>query len=570
MTQLEVKESSVVPSRLVVESGEHEGMVFPLRDSMVSVGRGPNNTIQIIDTRMSRNHSLFILNERNWHVRDLGSKNGTQHNAQTITHDEPLRHGDRVQIGDTVFVFEHERQAQGVSDTTSGMRVLEDDGMVVPSKVLRLTGEAIDMDVEAPVFSISDESREHLQVLYQVADIISSILDLDELLEKVIDLIQEYLGADRAGILLYDEKHEVLLPKVTRRPADSTDDIVISNSIITRAVREQVAVVVSDAPHDYRFRACDSIIIQRIHSAICAPLVYKNEVEGVVYVDRRRAGENFQEEDLKLVSGISKQAAMAIANSRLHRQMLEQHVQERELEIARSIQQNLQPRKMPDIDGFEISGVSRPARSVGGDYFDVIPLGDGRVAMAVVDVSGKGVGAAILVAAVRAALQIEVRELTEDSLINVVERLNQMVCRDTSSTLFATMVLGVLDPAMRTFTYSNAGHVYPMLAREDARISTLETGGCLLGVMPGAVYEQETVEMAPGSVLLMFTDGVTDTINTKSEMFETQRVAEALTHDLSRPAEVIRRKIEEKARVFAEGTEPFDDFTLLVVKAAAD
>ena len=158
----------------------------------------------------------------------------------------------------------------------------------------------------------------------------------------------------------------MLVPKVIRRPDGEEDDIILSNSIVTQAVEERVAVLVSDAPHDLRFQASESIVIHRIHSAICAPLFYKGEVLGVLYLDRRSPAKNYQENDLKLVAGIAKQAAQAIANARLHRRLLLQHVQDRELHIARNIQENLLPRTIPEPPGFQIAGLCRPARQVGG------------------------------------------------------------------------------------------------------------------------------------------------------------------------------------------------------------
>ncbi|HOR28498.1 MAG TPA: FHA domain-containing protein, partial [Candidatus Sumerlaeota bacterium] len=332
--------SDDAPCRLVVEEGEQKGMVFPLRDKVVSVGRGPDNVIQIIDPRMSRNHTLFILNGSQWLVRDLGSKNGTLLNGRAIPGDQVLGHGDRIQIGDTVFAFELEPTHDGHVETSSGVRVLDDHGMLVPSQILRMS-EKSSGDSTAPLYTMPYAGNRQLGVLYRLLDVTSIVLNLDELLEKIIDLVQETLKPDRSGILLHDERYGILLPRAVRRPPDSTDDIIISNSIITKSVEDEVAIIVSDAPRDARFRASDSIVIQRIHSALCAPLIFNNEVLGVIYLDRRRPSGSFGEEDLKLVAGIAKQSAVAIANACFHSQLLEQHARARELEIARTIQEHL-------------------------------------------------------------------------------------------------------------------------------------------------------------------------------------------------------------------------------------
>ena len=562
------------PSRLVIETGENEGMIFPLREIVVSIGRGPENTIQIIDSHMSRNHSLLILNEGLWFARDLGSKNGTLVNDAPIQGDQLLAHGDKLQIGDTSFTYEQDPlKAKPSADThagaATGLRVLKDeDEAVIPSQTVKLrAGLGREDELSSTAFSVPTRDTERLNALYQVADMISATLDQDELLERVLDVIGHFLAPDRAGVLLYDKQYDLLLPKIIRRPDDTHDDIIISNSIITQAVAEQSAVLVTNAPRDQRFQASDSIAVQRIHSAICAPLICKDELLGVLYLDRRRSEDEYGENDLKLVAGIANQAALAIANSQMHRLLLERHAQERELEIARSIQQNLLPKSIPNPPGFEISGLSHPARMVGGDYYDVIPLPDGRYVLAIADVSGKGVPAALLIAALRAAVQIEVRGIgSADELVAVVDRLNQMIFRDTSGDIFVTMVLALLDPIESTLTYCNAGHVHPLLCHANGAVESLDTGGCFLGIMPGLAYEQGTVELTPGALLTMYSDGVTDTMNEAQELFGIQRLIDALITRGEESAEAICRRLDALAGAFRKNAEPFDDFTLLVVK----
>ena len=560
--------SVVQPARLVVENGEHAGMIFPMREEMATVGRGPENAVQIIDTRMSRQHTMFLFREHGWYARDLQSKNGTQVNTQTIQDDRALTHGDRIQVGDTVFSFEQDTVVGQARDTTiTGLRVLDDGGVVVPSKVFQMDQEPDTADDPTPPPGMSNLDAKRLGALYKVADMIGSTLDLDELLDKVLDLIGEFLSPDRAGVLLFDERHEILLPKVIRRPEHSNEDIVISNSIILQTVNDRVAVLVADAPRDFRFSSSDSIVIQRIHAAICAPLVYRREVLGVLYLDRRQTTGKYEENDLKLVAGIANQAALAIANSQLHKQLLERHVHERELQIARSIQENLLPRTMPLVPRFEVAGSSQPARMVGGDYYDLIPLPDGRFVAIIADVSGKGVPAAILMSALRAAVYVEVRHMATDELISIVERLNQMICRDTMNNMFITMVMGVLDPERQTLTYCNVGHVHPILCLPDGQVQALESGGCFLGVIPTASYEEETIDLVAGSLLFMYSDGVTDLMNEQREFFGIDRLTDLLVSFHDQSATAIRDRVDQSAKQFQQGAEQFDDLTTLILRS---
>lgn len=551
-------------SRLVIETGEQVGMIFPLKGPQITIGRGPDNQIQIIDPRMSRNHTILMLKDDGWYLRDRGSKNGTLLNAQFVENEARLAVGDRIQIGETVFVFERDSD-YGADSTGTGMRVCEDHEPVVPKHVVKLSSE--DSPV-APRLVVRGDDAERLSVIYKVMDLTSALLDVDELIESVVELIEQYLEPDRVGVLLYDKDHELLLPKLIRRPATSNEDIIISNSIISQAISDQVALLVGDAATDNRFSVAESIATQQIHSAICAPLMYKNVPQGVIYMDRRRASAGgFTEDDLRLVGGIANQTSIALANAQLHRQLLEQHAHERELAIARTIQEHLMPRTMPTLNGFEVFGFNRPARMVGGDYFDVIPLPDGRVVLAVADVSGKGVPAAILLSEMRTAVQMEMCGLVDNRLCDIMERLNQLICRDSTDNMFVTLMLGLLDPVERRLTYCNAGHVYPLLRGPGGSIVTLEVGGCLLGVIPGATYEQSVVDVPSGSTLLIYSDGVTDTMNTQHECYGTQRLLDLMDVLGDQTAEQICRRIDEAALDFSSGTEPFDDFTLLVLRS---
>ncbi len=541
-------------------------MIYPLHEAVVTIGRGPDNIIQIIDPRMSRNHTTLQFRDTCWHARDNGSKNGTWVNGEQICGEYRLTFGDLIQVGETTFCFEQESVARDLAATSgSGMRLLQDDKLIVPSHVIRLNEE--NTPVPSSTRILHDNDRHRLEVLYKVMDVTSTLQDLDDLLEHVVDLILSALTPDRVGILLYDPAENLLLPKVIRRPLNSNEDIIISNSIIERAIDEKSALLVGDAAQDRRFSASESIATQQIRSVICAPLSCKGVLQGVLYLDRRGGSAGYDQNSLRLAAGIANQTSVAIANCRLHRQLLEKHVHERELAIARSIQEHLQPRDLPSPPGFELFGFNRPAQMVGGDYYDVIELPDGRVVMAVADVSGKGVPAAILLAEVRTAVQLETRGLSGHQLIDIMSRLNELLCRDASDNMFVTMVLAVLDPASRRLTYCNAGHVQSLLRSPNGRIEMLDKGGCLLGVIPGAVFEQDTIELAPGVTLLMYSDGVTDTMNVRNECFGHQRLSDLLGVLGKQPAEKICRRIDEAALDYSNGVDPFDDFTLLVLRA---
>lgn len=553
-------------ARLIVDNGEHRGMVYPLVETVISIGRGPDNTVQLIDSKMSRNHSVLICNGAQWYARDLASKNGTSVNNEEIHGDRLLTNGDMLKVGNTAFVFERKDPFPSDGTFTSGIRIFDDKGLVMPSQVLKMDKAGTAERSLHSRLGDSPRDNQRLGALQALGEAIGSVLNLRELLERVLVLSRDLLQFERSAIMLAEGERGVMVPHAMIGGDGEGDGIVLSESILSRAITDRVAILISDAPRDFRFKASDSIAIQRIASAICTPIIYKREVLGVLYYDTRNAASNYGENDLAMASVIANQAAVAIANSRLHNMLMERYAQERELEIARTIQESLLPKQMPKIENFSVQAMTRPARMVGGDYYDIIALDDCRRLFVVADVSGKGIPAAILIAAVRSAVQVEARSLAVESLVDMIERLNNMVCRDTTNNMFVTMFAGILDEKDRSFVYCNAGHAYPMLCRANGHCETLEEGGTFLGIVSGTAFEQGAVELDNGSSLLLFTDGVTDVMDEKENMFGHGRLQDLLIESRALTAQELIGKIIAETSKWQGETDPFDDFTLLALK----
>lgn len=566
-------------SRLIVETGAEAGMVYPVADEAVTIGRSASSTVQIVDKRVSRHHAVLRHNRDSYVVEDLGSKNGTFLNDEPLVGRVKLNHGDRVQIGDTVLTFELDSDApeaaMGSETTRSGTVrfIAEEIGMPVrrEEKRIEITSgvgmsagavrEPIDRDVLRDPFH-------RLQVLYQVADSLRAETDPDDLLRKIMDILWTTVAPYRGIILLVDEKDGGLEPVVVRTRDGHTQEINISRGIVERSMREQVAILVSDAPSDLRFSSNESVVASGIRSAICSPLVHKGEVLGVLYLDSQEAGTVYYTNDeLELITGIANQAAMAITNARLHRQSIERQKLEKELEIAREIQTNLLPREYPRVEGVTFAAMSQPARQVGGDYYDFVPLGDGRTALVVADVSGKGVPAAILTATIRASIRLEAAHMgCGKPVADIVSAINQWTCRDATNNMFVTMVFVVYDPATREITYTNAGHCFPLLFKPDGEFRMLDTGGCFLGIMDVMEYESASFVVEEGDTLVLYTDGVTDAHNSDCQIFGNERLVEVIRANLDLSAEELRDELYEATLVFRGAQDQFDDLTILVAK----
>ncbi|MFH0793612.1 MAG: SpoIIE family protein phosphatase [bacterium] len=555
-------------ARLVVESGADKGMIFPLNGPQVTLGRGANNTIQIVDRRMSRNHTEIRFEGNKVFVKDLESKNGTYLNSQLLKAEKPLRNGDRLRVGETTLVFETDTEVfRRGTESTTGVRLVPDTSWVeFSSSRSAETPTQVDLDTETSGVEAIHDSHHRLEILYQVADAIRSLLNIDELLQRITNIIFNVLLPDRCLLMLFDERLGELVPRVIKQRGSGTDEIALSSSIVDKCLKEKVSILVSDAASDYRFKSAESIVIQKIRSALCSPLIAKDEIFGVIYIDTKSRVAAYGEDELELLTGIANQSAMAIANAKLHQEVVEQHKLQKEMEIARSIQMNLLPRQYPTLENFEISAMSLPAKKVGGDYYDFLPMTDSRMGIVVADVSGKVVPAALMTATVRAALQVEAAQ-TGASLIEIMERINRMACRDSTNHMFVTMVFGFLNDKEREFEYVNAGHSFPLLFSRDGKIQTLEVGGCFLGMMQTMDFRRETVKLPPGSTLALYTDGVSDTMNQNGETFGVERLRKLIQENLELSAEDLRDLIYNETLLHRGEVEQFDDFTLVILRS---
>lgn len=556
-------------ARLIAENGSEAGMVYSLREDIVTLGRSASSSIQVVDKRASRHHLTLTRTSSGYMAEDLNSKNGTLVNDKVLTGPVMLSSGDRILLGDTVLVYERdpgETEEPRADSTKSGSVKLVSGEVGAMREEVRIDSSHPLLSVQPVLRDVLADPFERLKVIYQVADSIRSEMRIEDLLRKIMNALWNVVNPYRGVILLRDETDQTLEPVVVRTRDDEYEQISISSGIVERCMEERVAILVKDAPSDMRFSANESVIISKIKSVICAPLVWQDDVLGVLYIDSQTPGAvSYTNDELELVTGIANQAALAITNARLHRQAIETQKLEKELEIARTIQMNLLPRTYPDVAHLSLSAMSMPAKQVGGDYYDYVPMPDGRLAIVMADVSGKGVAAAILSATVRASIRTEAHA-SHVSVQDVVATINQWTCSDTTNDMFVTMFYAIYDPVLMTLEYTNAGHCFPLLFHADGTCQTLEKGGPFLGIMEQQKFESECVPLAPGDTLIFYTDGITDSHNSERETFGTQRLHEVITRNLNASAEEMRDRIYEATEKFRGGVEQFDDLSILVMK----
>ncbi|HSJ19714.1 MAG TPA: SpoIIE family protein phosphatase [Nocardioidaceae bacterium] len=302
---------------------------------------------------------------------------------------------------------------------------------------------------------------------------------------------------------------------------------------------------------------------------LAVPLVSQGELIGVLNLGPRRSEQDYSSDDRKLLDALAAQAAPALRVGQLVRQQeAEARTRQRfeqELEVARLIQQNFLPKQLPDLPGWEVAALYRPAREVGGDFYDVIPLRDGQVGFVVGDVTDKGVPAALVMAATRSVLRASAQRLVDPGA--VLERVNDHLCPDMPEKMFVTCLYGVLEPASGRFRFANAGHDLPYVKTAEGS-EELRARGMPLGLMPGMPYEERETVLAPGESLLLHSDGIVESHDPAGEMFGFPRLKEAVAHHPG-GAELIDRVLEDLRTHTGPDAEQEDDITMLTLARTA-
>ncbi len=297
---------------------------------------------------------------------------------------------------------------------------------------------------------------------------------------------------------------------------------------------------------------------------LSVPMAIKNEVRGVILLGKRLTGKPFSQSDLEYISSVASLAVISIENSRLFKEALEKQKLEKDLELARTIQKNLLPKKIPVFENVEIAAYNKTAKQVGGDYYDVIQLDQDNLLIAIADVSGKGVQAALLMANLQAFLKAIIKQ--NIPLVEASNLINDLVSENTTMGSFITFFWGILNTKEKTFTYVNAGHNPPILVR-NGNLIKLKAGGMILGVMTTVVdYQFETVQLEKGDLIVMFTDGITEAMDTEKNEYSDERLEKLISENTSGTAEEILKKIIDDVNEHTWGAEQSDDITCCVIK----
>jgi phosphoserine phosphatase RsbU/P len=569
-------------STFVIRPKDYEPSIVKLDRMKLTIGRSSRNDICISDPFASRLHAEIRRENEQVLLVDNGSANGTFVNGQRVTGSLRLNVGDVVRIGETEIEY-----SSGEQDMLSGATVYLTGlaGQSLPADTITspiparsttdlissirsgaISGEARSSSGARAAMKPEAPSRDLLSIVSQVGIALLPRTSLEDTLKMTIDLVFQAIPAER-GFLFLKENGD-LSCKIARGASEAAlptaSQVQLSRSITNKVLSEGASVLTSDAMHDPRFQSQHSVVLSQIRSVMAVPLASGEEIFGMVYVDNP-FNNRFQEEDLKVLTTIASVASIKIENDRLLEERLEKRRMEEELKVASEIQMRLQPFSPPKLSGWEMTGVSFPCREIGGDYYDFIHRKrDSHLILAVGDVSGKGTGAALLMSSLHAAVRAQSQ--TRASISEVMGEINQYIFENSPSNKFLTLFYGDLDPDTGTLRYSNGGHNAPIFVRCSGELERLDKGGLPIGMMQGSVYQEESVVFEPGDVLVIYSDGITESINERDEEFEEERLIDVVRNNLGRSASGIRDRIDEALSRFVGTTAPVDDMTLMIIK----
>jgi phosphoserine phosphatase RsbU/P len=549
-------------ANLIVTNANGSTDKLPLSRLKTTIGRSARSDLCIPDAFASRLHAEISKEGDSYWIRDLGSANGTRLNGNVLTEPMPLVSGSEIQIGETRISLQID---EFVSRNVSASLISDITDALDPSVTISLPRLR---NPTAEIFDSSLATRtDLLGIISKVGVALLSSSGLDQTLDQVATLVFDAVPADRVVIMLRsaDDNAEFEI-KVARcrDEGEMPEDIRISRAIMKEVVENANSVLTADAQQDPRF-ASQTIMLQGIRSVLAVPLlVDERHVFGLIYADSPTHRATFSSEHLDILTTLASVASIRVENASLLDERINRERMERELELATEIQQRFQPSGPPDIPGFDFEGISFSCYEIGGDYYDYVVRHDGKVMIALGDVSGKGTAAALLMSSLHAAVHAQIS--AKSSLEQTVTSVNEYLSENTPANRFVTLFLGELDPATGVIRYINAGHNPPLLARPSGEMQLLDSGGLPLGLMSFAEYESGEIRLDPGDVLVVYSDGVSEANNITEDEFGLERLQNVISSNLDRTASGIRDKVESALSAFTGSAPANDDITLVIVK----
>lgn len=547
--------------QLIFKNAEQVAEVVPLARLRTTIGRSARSDVCIPDAFASRLHAEVRKEGDGYWLQDLGSANGTRYNGSPVKASVPLSSGDQIQIGETTIIFDDEKPAALSSSTliADGTQALD------PSKTISFQHRRIPTsELLQGQFSSRNDL---LGLISKVGVALLSASGLDETLNQVASLVFEAVPAERCVIMLRDDENpgamQIKVARI-RGKEEIIEEVRVSRTVMDEVLKNGKSVLTADAQHDPRF-ASQTMVLSGVRSVLAVPLsVDERNIFGLIYADSPTYEATFSEEHLNILTTLASVASIRVENAALLEERLERERMERELELATEIQQRFQPAGPPELPGYQFQGISFSCYEIGGDYYDFIERRDGRMLIALGDVSGKGTAAALLMSSLHASIHAQVS--TDSQLDGIVGSVNRYLAENTPANRFVTLFIAELEPASGKLKYINAGHNPPLIGRLDGSIEQLSSGGFPLGIIPNAEFELGELTLSVGESLVVYSDGVSEANNLAGDEFGLDRLANVVQKNLASSASGLRDKVESALSAFTQTAPANDDITLVIVK----
>jgi serine phosphatase RsbU (regulator of sigma subunit) len=543
-------------AQLIMMEGPNIGTTYTLEKKNI-IGSSERCNIHLDSEKGKK--ELFALEQRDniYYLIPLGEP--VQVNGQVIHAPRQLLHGDSIKIANMTLLY-----GEGSENVVN---VQED----VPNISSR---QKYFKDPEAALKNIGQTKHgmQNMGFLVKVSHAITSKMEIKDLLPLLLDIIFDYLPADRGTILLKDPISKKMWPMATKKLKDieQTEKLMVSRTIIKEVLDTKEGILTQDAMEDGRFSQGLSVASQKIHAAICVPLIGKEEeILGVIHIDTVRSDRYFTEEHLSLVNAIALQASAVIENAILIQQLGEKHRIEQEMATAHHIQQELLPKKNPNFPGLDVYGFMKPAKEIGGDYFDFIVSEDQKkLTVCIGDVSGKGVPAGLVMVMARCFVHPLI--LSGASTRDILSQVNNFLVEDTRKDMFMSFLMMQWDIATKKFRWTGAGHEHILIYRNKTKkCETIRTGGLVLGMLKNAnrLFKEQELVLELGDTILLYTDGVTECImEPPNKMLELEGLVALVEQYGHLPSKDLCVAILEELKKGMLKVPQFDDITLVGIK----
>ncbi len=546
---------------------------FDLTEPATTIGRRPDCTVQVQSDMVSRKHAQVLSCDGQFVLEDLGSGNGSFVNGQRIEQPTPLVHDDRIKLGPILFRFEGD-QAPEDSQADRPTQVRDSPLADVVDITNDDSGSTImgTLDTAGGFGLLDVQPQAKLKAVLDISRSLAGTVDWNSLLPKILDTLFEiFPHADRGCILIRDESTGNMVPRAIKHRRDSEDDSVkLSRTILNTVLEQKKAILSADAASDSRFEASESITNLTIRSMMCVPLLgLSGDAMGAINIDTQNPLAQFRKDDLDLMIAVAGQAALSIDGARLLSTYVEKQKQDNEMRIAANVQRALLPDHLPELDGYEFFASYEAAQAVGGDYYDIFPLNNGKYCLAFGDVAGKGVPASLVMSRLASVVRSTFQHVDEAD--EAVSQINDHMCAKAVEGRFVTFVATLLDPASHSISVVNAGHMSPMVRKLDGTIEELPAGtvGIPLGVLEGFSYESIQRTLDPGDTVVIYTDGVSEAMNHDSELYGLERLREFVSQGPVH-ADELGKAVRTDVKKHADGREQNDDITMMVFGRNSD